>query len=39
MGVVPQLDKLDVSLTVEQNLLVFAVLYRAVRRAHPDQSV
>jgi lipooligosaccharide transport system ATP-binding protein len=35
MGVVPQLDNLDVSLTVEQNLLVFAHLYRvpAGRRA------
>src|SRR2546423_136431 len=28
MGVVPQLENLDVSLTVEQNLLVFAYLYR-----------
>jgi lipooligosaccharide transport system ATP-binding protein len=28
MGVVPQLDNLDVSLTVEQNLVVFAYLYR-----------
>jgi lipooligosaccharide transport system ATP-binding protein len=28
MGVVPQLDNLDVQLTVEQNLLVFAYLYR-----------
>ncbi len=28
MGVAPQLDNLDVSLTVEQNLLVFAHLYR-----------
>ena len=28
MGVVPQLDNLDVSLTVEQNLTVFAHLYR-----------
>src|SRR5258706_1630339 len=28
MGVVPQLDNLDVSLTVEQNLLMFAHLYR-----------
>ena len=28
MGVVPQLENLDVSLTVEQNLLVFAHLYR-----------
>jgi lipooligosaccharide transport system ATP-binding protein len=27
-GVVPQLDNLDVTLTVEQNLLVFAHLYR-----------
>ena len=27
-GVVPQLDNLDVSLTVEQNLLVFSHLYR-----------
>src|SRR5436853_4569041 len=30
-GVVPQLDNLDVTLTVEQNLLVFAHLYRIVR--------
>jgi lipooligosaccharide transport system ATP-binding protein len=29
-GVVPQLDNLDVTLTVEQNLLVFAHLYRIV---------
>ena len=28
MGVVPQLDNLDVSLTTEQNLVVFAHLYR-----------
>src|SRR3954453_7910622 len=28
MGVVPQLDNLDQSLTVEQNLLVFSHLYR-----------
>src|ERR671935_2708836 len=28
MGVVPQLDNLDQTLTVEQNLLVFAHLYR-----------
>src|SRR4051812_29424048 len=28
MGVVPQLDNLDVSLTVEQNLVVFTYLYR-----------
>src|SRR3954469_24763026 len=32
MGVVPQLDNLDVSLTVEQNLLVFAHLYRVAAR-------
>jgi lipooligosaccharide transport system ATP-binding protein len=31
-GVVPQLDNLDVTLTVEQNLLVFAHLYRVGRR-------
>jgi lipooligosaccharide transport system ATP-binding protein len=30
-GVVPQLDNLDVTLTVEQNLLVFAHLYRIQR--------
>jgi lipooligosaccharide transport system ATP-binding protein len=30
-GVVPQLDNLDVTLTVEQNLLVFTHLYRIVR--------
>jgi lipooligosaccharide transport system ATP-binding protein len=30
-GVVPQLDNLDVSLTVEQNLLVFTHLYRIPR--------
>ena len=30
-GVVPQLDNLDVSLTAEQNLLVFAHLYRIGR--------
>ena len=30
-GVVPQLDNLDVSLTVEQNLTVFAHLYRVPR--------
>jgi lipooligosaccharide transport system ATP-binding protein len=30
-GLVPQLDNLDVSLTVEQNLLVFAHLYRIGR--------
>src|SRR3954452_3975250 len=32
MGVVPQLDNLDVSLTVEQTLLVFAYLYRVPAR-------
>jgi lipooligosaccharide transport system ATP-binding protein len=32
MGVVPQLDNLDVSLTVEQNLRVFAHLYRVPAR-------
>src|SRR5437763_15405924 len=31
-GVVPQLDNLDVSLTVEQNLVVFAHLYRVPKR-------
>ncbi len=31
-GVVPQLDNLDVTLTVEQNLTVFAFLYRLGRR-------
>ena len=31
LGVTPQLDNLDVTLTVEQNLLVFAHLYRIVR--------
>jgi len=42
MGVVPQLDNLDVSLTVEQNLLVFAHLYRvpkAERRAAIDRTL
>jgi lipooligosaccharide transport system ATP-binding protein len=31
-GVVPQLDNLDTTLTVEQNLVVFAHLYRIERR-------
>ena len=31
-GVVPQLDNLDTSLTVEQNLLVFTYLYRVPRK-------
>jgi lipooligosaccharide transport system ATP-binding protein len=34
LGVTPQLDNLDVTLTVEQNLLVFAHLYRIPR---PDR--
>jgi lipooligosaccharide transport system ATP-binding protein len=34
-GVVPQLDNLDVTLTVEQNLRVFAYLYRIPRRERP----
>jgi lipooligosaccharide transport system ATP-binding protein len=37
-GVVPQLDNLDVTLTVEQNLLVFAHLYR-IDRVHRKQAV
>src|SRR4051794_35036390 len=36
MGVVPQLDNLDVSLTVEQNLLVFAHLYRVPARERAE---
>src|SRR5215211_2773237 len=36
MGVVPQLDNLDVSLTVEQNLLVFAHLYRVPAAARKE---
>src|SRR5687768_6680774 len=36
MGVVPQLDNLDVSLTVEQNLLVFAHLYRVAGGARKE---
>jgi lipooligosaccharide transport system ATP-binding protein len=42
MGVVPQLDNLDVSLTVEQNLLVFSHLYRVPgdeRRAAIDRAL
>src|SRR5438045_7216566 len=31
-GVVPQLDNLDVTLTVEQNLVVFSHLYRIPKR-------
>jgi lipooligosaccharide transport system ATP-binding protein len=36
MGVVPQLDNLDVSLTVEQNLLVFSHLYRVKTARRKD---
>ena len=36
MGVVPQLDNLDTTLTVEQNLLVFTFLYRVPKRARRD---
>jgi lipooligosaccharide transport system ATP-binding protein len=42
MGVVPQMDNLDVSLTVEQNLLVFSYLYRVPagrRRAALDRAL
>src|SRR4051794_32709958 len=42
MGVVPQLDNLDVSLTVEQNLLVFTHLYRVAageRQAAIDRAL
>src|SRR3954464_8920523 len=35
-GVVPQLDNLDVTLTVEQNLRVFAHLYRIGRAERQD---
>src|SRR3954470_24746950 len=38
MGVVPQLDNLDVSLTVEQNLLVFTHLYR-VPAKHRQEAI
>src|SRR5947199_9987598 len=36
MGVVPQLDNLDTTLTVEQNLLVFTYLYRVPRAARQE---
>ena len=36
MRVSPQLDNLDVSLTVEQNLLVFTHLYRIGRHERRD---
>src|SRR4051795_5607042 len=42
MGVVPQLDNLDVSPTVEQNLLVFTHLYRVPagrRKAAIDRAL
>ena len=35
-GVVPQLDNLDTTLTVEQNLLVFTHLYRVARAERRD---
>src|SRR5262249_37176899 len=35
-GVVPQLDNLDVTLTVEQNLRVFTHLYRVARADRKD---
>jgi lipooligosaccharide transport system ATP-binding protein len=38
MGVVPQLDNLDIELSVEQNLMVFATLYR-VPRAERREAV
>ncbi len=38
MGVVPQLDNLDVTLTVEQNLRVFAHLY-GLRRAERGEAI
>ena len=42
MGVVPQLDNLDTTLTVEQNLVVFTYLYRvprAERRAAVERAL
>ena len=36
LGVSPQLDNLDVTLTVEQNLLVFSHLYRIGRHERRD---
>jgi lipooligosaccharide transport system ATP-binding protein len=36
MGVAPQLDNLDITLTVEQNLLVFAHLYRVARHERQE---
>ena len=37
-GVAPQLDNLDVTLTVEQNLLVFTHLYRVGRAGAPRRD-
>ena len=47
LGVAPQLDNLDVTLTVEQNLLVFTHLYRigrgerreAIERSHAHANL
>jgi len=36
MGVVPQTDNLDTDLTVEQNLMMFAALYRVPRRERQE---
>ncbi len=36
MGVVPQLDNLDTTLTVRQNLVVFSYLYRVARAKRRD---
>ena len=36
MGVVPQLDNLDTTLTVKQNLIVFSYLYRVPRADRRD---
>jgi lipooligosaccharide transport system ATP-binding protein len=38
LGVTPQLDNLDVTLTVEQNLLVFSHLYR-IPRAERNEAI
>ena len=38
LGVAPQLDNLDVTLTVEQNLLVFTHLYRIGRSSGRRRS-
>jgi lipooligosaccharide transport system ATP-binding protein len=39
LGVSPQLDNLDVTLTVEQNLLVFAYLYRIAPRSERRAAI